>query len=113
MCKTNEILNDISRYSPNEEEGFSKSIERDFKQAKLKSYIQDVGERKNYANKLYKLLVCFLISVFLILISCGIKPLCFCLSEKIIITLLATTSANVIGIFLFVVKYLFKATDEK
>ena len=72
---------------------------------------QDRTQRKEFSGKIFILLSVFISIVLLIVISCGITPLCFTLSDTILITLLTTTTVNVIGIFLFVVRYLFKANN--
>lgn len=43
----------------------------------------------------------------LIIFGCGSYHTHFGLSDDVLITLITTTTANVIGIFVFVVKYLF------
>jgi hypothetical protein len=83
-------------------------VERAFKAEQLASKKQNREERKKFADKLYWILMAFLTFVGLIVIACGIEPFPFTLPNSVINTLLATTSANVIGIFIYVVKYLFK-----
>ena len=76
--------------------------------AELKGLRQDINERKNYASKTFRLLVAWLLftAVILFLYSIGkIK-----LSDQVLIALLTTSSANVIAIFIYVVKYLFNST---
>jgi hypothetical protein len=90
-------------------ESFSlEDIEKKIKIEKLNSNIQDRTERKNYANKVYKLVLGFLFVILLIVIATAIIPVKFYLSDSVLITLLTTASANVIGIFTIVMKYLFK-----
>jgi hypothetical protein len=86
-----------------------RKIETQLIKEELDGQIQDRKERKDFAYKIFKLLIAFLTGTLLILSASAIDPLPFKLSDKILITLLATTSADVIGIFLFVVRYLFKA----
>ena len=87
----------------------TKLLELDIRKEELVGQQQDRAERKKFANKIFALLVVFLFVTLGIVVSSGIKNLCFELSDTIMITLLATTAADIIGIFIFVVRYLFKA----
>ncbi len=81
--------------------------ENDIRKEELKGKIQDREQRKEFAVKIYHFL-CFYLSAVLLLIILSATPLIkFELTEGIIITLLTTTTANIIGIFILVVKYLF------
>lgn len=81
--------------------------ENDIRKEELKGKIQDREQRKEFAIKIYHFL-CFYLSSVLFLIILSATPLIkFELTEAIIITLLTTTTANIIGIFILVVKYLF------
>jgi hypothetical protein len=78
---------------------------------KLKSLKQDRKERKIYADKTFKL-----ISVWMIFIACaftciGFKWLQF--SDSVVITLLTTTTVEVIGLFAIVATYLFPNNGVK
>ena len=87
-------------------------IELQLKEENLKSQVQDREERKNFAGKIYIMLCVFLAIVGLVLLMHGLNVWGFNLSETVLIALLATSSANVIGVFLFVVRYLFKANNS-
>lgn len=67
--------------------------------------------RKSYGNRVFWLMVFWLATVLVIVIASGIPLLqelkYFQLSEKIILTLIGTTTINIIGLFGFVMKYLF------
>jgi hypothetical protein len=94
--------------SPEDIEIQSRLVEVDIKREKLKSDIQDREERKDYATKVYRLLLIFLFTILAIVITGSINCSPFQLSDVVIITLLTTSSANVISIFAIVMKYLFK-----
>jgi hypothetical protein len=83
-----------------------KAIDHEFKEEELKGNIQDREERKKYADKIFWFLVLFmtitLTSVFISIFKFDQ------LSDTVIVTLLTTTSANVISIFAIVVRYLFR-----
>jgi hypothetical protein len=97
-----------AKLSTHEEEDLkNKRLENNLKAEKLLGINQDRKERKRFANKLYWFLVCFISCVIILLFLCGFGCLNFILTDSVLIALLTTTSANVIGIFIFVVKYLF------
>ena len=74
----------------------------------LENLVQDRIERKEFAYKLYWFLLGFIACVLILLFASGNQCLKFELSDTVLITLLTTTSANIIGIFVFVVRYLFQ-----
>lgn len=86
-----------------------KKLETDVRREELNGQTQDRTQRKQFATMIFWLLVGFLSITLLIVIANGFCYFPFTLDNSILITLLATSSANVIGIFIFVVKYLFKA----
>jgi uncharacterized membrane protein len=103
MDETKEIIN-----LPLEESEISRQdiIDAEFKQEQLESNKQDRTERKKYAIYIFCFLCAFLGITLAIVIFTAIEL--FCLSDTILITLLTTTSADIIGVFIIVVKYLFK-----
>jgi len=90
-----------------EEDLKSKQLDNQLKSEKLLGVTQDRKERKKFANKLYWFLVGFMVCVFFLLFLSGHKCIKFTLDNSVLIALITTTSANVIGIFIYVVKYLF------
>ena len=93
---------------------FNRDIDKEFKitelgvkKEELESYIQDRKERKRYANKLFYFLSVFVFIILLIVILSGLDIIK--LETSIMITLITTTTANIISIFIYVVKYLFKS----
>ena len=72
---------------------------------KLDSDRQDREERKVFARRIFWLLAFFIFATLLIIFLVGFDVLD--LSDAVLITMLSTMSANVIGIFIYVVKYLF------
>ena len=67
---------------------------------------QDRDQRKEFADKIFSFVCLYMFAVFFILFLCA-SPNSFCLSDSVLITLLGTTTANVIGILIIVVTYLF------
>ena len=80
-------------------------IDLELGKAELKDSEQNREQRKGFANKLFWLLAIFIgITLFIIfLVGVGFLDL----DSAVLITMLSTMSANVIGIFIYVVKYLF------
>ncbi|MCL2073634.1 MAG: hypothetical protein FWH18_06925 [Marinilabiliaceae bacterium] len=85
-----------------------KQVETDLKKEGLESSKQDREGRKGYANKLFIFLVLFISCVLIIVFLVGCEKIPFKLDNSILIALLTTTIANIISIFVFVVKYLFR-----
>lgn len=71
-----------------------------------KSDTQDRGQRKGFAISVFTLVSLYLAAVLTILFIQGFSK-SFYLSDSVLITLLGTTTANVISILVIVVTYLF------
>lgn len=71
-----------------------------------KSDTQDRGQRKGFAISVFALVSLYLASVLAVLFIQGFSK-SFYLSDSVLITLLGTTTANVISILVIVVTYLF------
>lgn len=74
----------------------------------IRNLQQDRKERKRYANKIFALVALYLVCVGFILSASGLGSAHFSLSDSVLLTLLGTTTANVLGTFFFVANYLFK-----
>lgn len=83
------------------------SLENQERREKLRGLMQDIDERKTYAGRTFRFLCAYMAVVFLMLAACGIDCVPFHFSDAVVIALITTTTANVIGIFLFVMRYLF------
>ena len=69
---------------------------------------QDLTERKQYAKKIYWLIVCWLFILGFIILLQGFLPEdIFFLSDSVLLALIGGTTANVLGMFFIVLKYLF------
>lgn len=68
---------------------------------------QDRTERQKYAHRVFCLISCWLIGVFLLLVAQGWALRGFRLSDSIVITAVGSTTASVLGLFLIVANYLF------
>lgn len=72
---------------------------------------QDLEQRKNYADKIFTLVVVWLISILGLLIAQGMKGIY--LSENVLITIIGGTTVNVLGIFVIVANYIFHRPGPK
>ena len=88
------------------------SLEDQEKQAHIDSYKQNTSERKRYVTKSFNLICWYLGAVFILLVCNGVTCVPFYLSEAVELALLTTTTANVLTIFYFVMKYLFNPKGE-
>jgi cytochrome c biogenesis protein CcdA len=81
--------------------------------AKIKNDIeeQDKAERKSYASTITAIVCLWLVFVAIVFVASGKGNLHY--SDNVLITLLTTTTANVIGLFVIVANYLFKSKPVK
>ena len=89
----------------------ARETENRLQKEKLKSQRQDRKQRKKFSFMIFYFLCAYLVTVFLILFLSGLGRLSFELADGVLITLLSTTTVNMIGIFILVVKYLFPIKD--
>ncbi len=89
----------------------ARETENRLQKEKLKSQRQDRKQRKKFSFMIFYFLCAYLVTVFLILFLSGLGRLSFELAVGVLITLLSTTTVNMIGIFILVVKYLFPIKD--
>lgn len=71
----------------------------------LESFRQDREQRKTFSYCIFGFMSIYMIIVLIIVFLTGFNVLI--LSDTVLVTLLSTTLANVIGVFTFVAKYLF------
>ena len=93
-----------SESAPVEEEAVY--LERERQKLELQGLSQDIAERKAYAGKIFRLVVGYLVAVFLVIFGCGLN--CgFSLPDSVLLMLLGTTTANILALMYIVAKYLF------
>lgn len=73
-----------------------------------KSRKQDRKERKKYAKKTFVFLSIFTGIILVIVILSAIRSIGFTLSDTVLITLITTSFSTVVGIFILVMRYLFR-----
>jgi len=85
----------------------------------IENLTQNMGERKSYARRIFLFTVIWGILIFLVLFSVATGNFLvwiskkFVLSDKVVITLITSTTINFFGFFLLVVKYLFNTNDKE
>ena len=89
------------------EDAQKKTWEDRLKEEELFDRQQNRAQRKEYADHIFVFLFVYMLFVGLIIAGVGCRHCGFELSDTVLIALITTTTANVIGIFVFVVKYLF------
>lgn len=77
------------------------------KRVQLEGQKQDIENRNTYAGRIFWLLCAWFVLLFTVLFLAGFKVFSFTLSDPVLLGLIGSTTANVIGIFLFVVRYLY------
>ncbi len=95
------------------EKGREQKLNNDYLQVKIDQANQDRDERKDYANRLYWVMVVWLIWIAVIIWKSAANgfPM-FLLSDSVLITLIGSTTASVIGVFLIVASYLFPKVKD-
>lgn len=89
------------------------TIENKLRSEELANRQQDRLQRKQYGLYSLWFLVAYMAVVFFIIIAEGFGLWCFHLEYGIMIALITTMTANVIGIFAFVMKYLFSKKENE
>lgn len=85
----------------------SNSFTEKYQKLILKDFEQKSNMRLVFAQNIFTLVCIYLVVVGFFLWQSGMTFRDFKLSDKVLITLLTTTSANIISLLVFVVKYLF------
>lgn len=73
----------------------------------LEGIKQDRAQRKEFAIRIFNFVSLYMLGVFFVLVMSGITCNNFLLSDTVLVTLLGTTTATIIGVFNFVARYLF------
>ena len=76
----------------------------------------DLKQRKEYANKIFYLIVVWLVVLLIILLLQGFqgfgKAVGFSLSDSVLLAFIGGTTINVLGIFVIVAKYIFRISPR-
>ncbi|MFM2399380.1 MAG: hypothetical protein RL341_1537 [Pseudomonadota bacterium] len=87
------------------------SLKNDSLRLQNQSFAQNIDERKTYAGRIFWLIVGWLIGLAVLLLAQGFGRATgnFEMSDSVAIAIVSGTTVNVLGIFVFVAKYLFPA----
>ena len=72
---------------------------------------QDRRQRKQFAYCIFGFICVYMLIVLAIVLFAGLHAWDFSLDGATLVTLLSTTTANVLGLFIIVAKYLFHAKE--
>lgn len=86
-------------------------VEVRLKQEMLQGKKQDRRQRKHFAYWIFGFVCAYMLLVLTVVLFVGIRCLGFALSDGVLVTLLSTTTANVLGLFIIVAKYLFHTKE--
>ena len=86
-------------------------VEVELLKEKLEGRKQDRMQRGEYANRIFSLVCIYMLAIVVMIILVGFHVLT--LDNSVIITLISTTTANIIGVFVIVAKYLFHNQDSQ
>lgn len=81
------------------------ALELEFKRERLEGERQNREQRKRYAKWLFSFICAYMIIALIILVLVGKE--CLTIHDSVLIAMLTTTTANVIGLFAIVARYLF------
>jgi len=86
------------------------ALEAEYKRLLVEGKRQDIEARKEYANKIFILISVWLGCMIVITLLAGFGSKCgwFKMADSVLIALITTTTASVIGLFAIVANYLFK-----
>jgi len=87
-------------------------LELQRKSTELDGLRLDLTQRKEYANKIFSLIVWWLLAVLVVVMLQGIGNAAgwFVLSDSVLSMFIGGTTINVLGIFVIVAKYIFRVT---
>ena len=92
-----------------EESAFDSKTE--LQKAHIESFKQDIRERKKYAFYIFIFLCAWIASLFVLLFAQGLARWThFSLSERTLLAVVGGTTADVLGLFYIVARYLFPST---
>ena len=114
--RTNDLVRDLASDDDILEESklsidesfFERELKRkevESKDETLKDRRQDRQQRKSFSTRIFAFMCLYMMLALVVVFCCGFGWMC--LSDAVLIALLTTTLANVIGVFNFVAKYLF------
>jgi len=88
--------------------------ELDFEEKRIRNLLlrQLLGHRKGYALGIFSLVIFWLIGIFALLVLQGFGAWGFHLDSSILLAAIGSTTANIIGVLLIIVKFIFSDTPQ-
>ncbi len=102
-----EELNTFSTPDVESDEEHESKIRRRFQVKQLEQFEEIIQSRKDYASKIFKLVVWWLIGLGVVVLLSGWKIEGFALDRAVLLALIGGTTLNVLGIFTIVTNFLF------
>jgi hypothetical protein len=101
---------EVETYAASDDEddvAYERKIKRAFHARELQQIDAIVESRKAFANKIFVLVVCWLVATGVVILLSGFKLGGFSLDGKVLLALIGGTTLNVLGIFTIVANFLF------
>lgn len=96
------------QFDDQDDEAYERRVRHAFLARELKQIDEIVSSRKAYADKIFDLVVWWLVALGVVVVLAGFKDKTnFDLDSKIILALIGGTTLNVLGIFTIVTNFLF------
>ena len=83
--------------------------QKDLQDAQLESFKQGIELKAKFSFRIFLLVIIWLAVVLLIIVFNGYGAWGFSLSDSVVITLIGSTTANILGLLVIVLKYVFSA----
>lgn len=96
-----------SQFDDQDDEAYERRVRHAFLARELRQIDDIVASRKSYANKIFLLVVGWLVVLGVIVLLAGWRPGDFQLDTKVLLALIGGTTLNVLGIFTIVTNFLF------
>ena len=100
-------LETYSAYDKEDDLAYERRVRKAFHARELNQIDEIVQSRKTYANKIFNLVVGWLVGMGVVLLLSGFRCLGFDLDTKVLLALIGGTTLNVLGIFTIVANFLF------
>lgn len=75
--------------------------------AQLENYKEEIKQRRKYARRIFILTCLWVTAIYGLILLQGFAYKGFHVSDSVLLAAIGTTTANIIGVFLIVAKYLF------
>ena len=98
---------ELNEQAVSSHEEMRKSLENIRFRAEIEDLVQNREQRKEYASRLFWIVVVWLVSIDVIVLLHGFSHFPFTLSGAVLTTLIGSTTVSVLGLLAIVANYLF------